>query len=164
MIRYMLEKFRTGLLITAAALLSMMISSCKVAPPVLKSLSNLKVERNGTTGLIVSSEAVIHNPNPVRLRLKDMKLDVAINDKTAASIGKKTNMLIKRNADFTVPFSVEIKSVESVFGDLKSIFGLLKGHEVSFSIKGNLKMRAYCFIRYNFPVQYKQQVKIPQLK
>lgn len=145
-------------------LLAFILSSCKVYPPVLKSLDKVKIERSGTTGFVIGTEAIINNPNRGRVRIKDLNLEVTINNKPVASIGKKTDILIKRNTDFSIPLSIEIKSIESVFSDFKSIFGMLKDMEAEVSLKGDIKLRAFCFLKYHFPVEYKQKVNLPKLK
>ncbi len=140
------------------------VSSCKIYAPVLKSLDKIKVDRSGTTGFIIGTEAVINNPNRGRIRVKGLNLDVSINNKTIATVGKKTDILIKRGTDFTIPLSIEVKSIESVFSDFKSVLGMFKDMNAEVSLKGDIKLTAFCFLKYNFPVQYKQKVKLPKMK
>src|SRR5687768_8856624 len=104
-------------------LIAFSLSSCRIYAPTLKSLDKVKVERSGPTGYIIGTEAVIHNPNRGRIVVKGLNLDIKMNNKTLVSIGKKENIVIKRNTDFSIPLIMEVKSLESVFGDLKSIIG-----------------------------------------
>ncbi|MES2620527.1 MAG: LEA type 2 family protein [Bacteroidota bacterium] len=144
--------------------LSLMFSSCKIYAPTLKSLDKVKVERSGSTGYIVSSEVVIHNPNRGRIVVKGLNLQVVMNNKSIASVGKKEDVIIKRNTDFSIPLHIEVKSLESVFSDFKSVLGMFKDREVDLALKGNVKLRAFCIIRRSFPLNYSQKVKLPLFK
>lgn len=160
----MLPSCRSLQVIAPVILLCLFFSSCKIYAPTLRSLDKVKVERSGSTGYMVASEAVIHNPNRGRIVVKGLNLEVVVNNKSVASIGKQQDIIIKRNADFSIPLHIEIKSLESVFSDLKSVFGMFKDREVELVLKGNVKLRAFCIIRRSFPVNYSQKVKLPQFK
>ena len=160
----MWQPFKHPLIAAVILLIVCSISSCKISAPTLKSLDKVKVERNGSTGYTVGTEAVIHNPNRGKIVVKGLYLDVEMGGKTLASIGKKDDIVIKRNADFSIPLLIEIKSVESIFSDFKSVFGMLKDKDVELSLKGNLKIKAFCILRRSFPINYKQKVKLPQFK
>ena len=149
--------------IALSLLLSVLLASCRIYPPTVKSLGKLSVERSGSTGFNAGTEAVIHNPNWVRIKLKDLNLVASINGKPLATIGKTKPILIRHNADFTIPLSIEVASLESVFSDFKSIMSLMS-KEVELEVKGNVKLRAFGFLNRKFPLQYKQLVRLPQLK
>jgi hypothetical protein len=144
-------------------LLTVLYSSCKIYPPSLKSLDKLNIQRSGSTGFTAGTEAVIHNPNRVRIKLRDLNLVASINGKPLATIGKTNPVLIKGRADFTIPIVIEVASLESVFSDFKSLMSLLS-KEVDLEVKGNVKLRAFGFLNRKFPLQYRQKVLLPQFK
>jgi hypothetical protein len=144
-------------------LLAVSFTSCKIYAPTLKSLDKVSIQRSGSTGFVAGTEAVIHNPNRVRISVKSMNLIASINGKPLATIGKTTPMLIKRNSDFSIPLSIEVVSLESVFGDFNSLLGLFS-KEVVLQLKGTIKLRAFLFLKRNYAVEYKQKVTLPQFK
>jgi LEA14-like dessication related protein len=149
--------------ILAFLLLTILFSSCKISAPTVKSLEKVNFQRSGSTGFKAGTEAVIHNPNTVRIKLKDMNIVASINGKPIATIGKVEPILIKRNSDFSIPLTIEVNSLESVFSDFKSLLNLFS-KEVDLEIKGNVKLRAFWFITRSFPLQYRQKVLLPQFK
>jgi hypothetical protein len=138
-------------------------SSCKLSAPTLKSLNKVAFVASGSTGFKAGTDAVIHNPNPVRVKIKEMNLVALVNGKPVGTIGKMEPILIKRKSDFTVPLTIEIASLESIFKDFKSILGLLT-KDVELEVKGNVKLRAFLFLRRNFTLQSKTKVALPEIK
>jgi hypothetical protein len=152
-----------NLRLVAYVLMTMLFSSCRIYAPTLKSLDKVNIQRNGSTGFIAATEAVIHNPNWVRIKLRDLNLVASMNGKPIATIGKTNPILIRHNADFTLPLSIEVASLESVFSNLNSLLGLFN-KDVDLEVKGDVKLRAFGFLNRRFPLNFKQKVTLPQLK
>src|SRR5436190_939058 len=77
---------------------------------VLKDVKNLVVEPGTDGNLVLAGDAVFFNPNHSRMRLKEIKVDVFVDGKKSATVDHKLHLLVKGNAEFTVPLKVQLQT------------------------------------------------------
>jgi LEA14-like dessication related protein len=138
-------------------------SSCKVLPPVYKGMQNPKLERVGLTGLKFGAEVTFYNPNGIKCRIRDIALDVALDDKQVGTVGEKCDVQVKRKSDFTIPVGVTLNPQGTIFENLSTIFEIFRDKESTLTLKGNVQVKVLG-INFPIPVQYVQRVKLSQMK
>lgn len=138
-------------------------SSCKVLPPVYKGMQNPKLERVGLTGLKFGAEVAFYNPNRMKCRIKDIALDVALDNKQVGTVGEKCDVEVKRKSDFIIPLGVTLNPQGTIFENLTTLLEIFRDKESTLSLKGNVQVKVLG-INFPIPVQYVQKVKLSQLK
>lgn len=138
-------------------------SSCKVLPPVYKGMQNPKLERVGLTGLKFGAEATFHNPNRIKCRIKDIALDITLDNKQVGTVGEKCDIEVKRKSDFVIPLGVTLNPQGTIFENLTTLLEIFRDKESTLSLKGNVQVKVFG-INFPIPVQYVQKVKLSQLK
>lgn len=149
------------LLLLATVLL--LFPSCKVLPPVYKSLDNPKLERVGTSGFRFAADVKFYNPNRIRCRVQDIAMDVLLDNKQVGTIGEKTDVVVRRKSDFVIPIGVTLKPSAALLNNLTTLFDILRDKEIALTLKGNVKVKALG-LTLPIPVQYQQKVKLSQLQ
>lgn len=138
-------------------------SSCKIQAPTFKNVQNLKLERAGLTGFKAGGEAVFNNPNFIRLKITDVALDVLIDNKLVGILGEKSDILIKRKSDFTVPFGLTLKPEGTIFDNIKNVIGMVTGKSAELAVIGKIKVKWLCFKR-EVPIRFKHNFKLSDVQ
>lgn len=139
------------------------VSSCKLSTPTFKTVNNIKLERINTTGIKLGADAVFNNPNPLKFKIKDIALDVMLDNKLVGTLGEKTDILIARKSDFTIPLGITLKPEGSLFENLKNLLGFVKDKETDMALIGKIQVKWFLF-KKTIPIQYKQKIKLSQVK
>lgn len=111
------------------------------APEYLRT-KNWAVEKISGTTLIITADVVFYNPNKVKAKLRDLDLDVFLND---SFVGKvlQTNMVKipgKRSFDIPIRFKFDLKETNL---NISNVFALLMNNKFIIDIKGFLKANVF---------------------
>lgn len=149
-------------IIHTAALVALIffLSSCKVQVPQFKGIQNIKLQKVGAAGVEFNSEAVFHNPNPVWLKVNNMAIEVLLDKKNVATIGKKDAINVAPKAEFRIPISGAVNTQGTLLDNFNSILQMFLDKEVNVALKGDIKFRAYCILKYHVPIKYEQKLKL----
>ncbi len=124
---------------------------------VLRSIKNEKLETAEDGNQILKADAIFYNPNNVRMKLKEINIEVFVNGKKAAHSDQKFNSLIKAKSEFTVP--LEIKLALKELGLLDTILSFLGGKKYEIQFKGHLRIKVHGFT-FKVPVDHKEDFKM----
>ncbi len=116
---------------------------------------NFVTDENGQQ--ILKADAIFYNPNNVRMKLKEINVEVFVNGKKSAYADQKFNSLIKPKSEFTVPLEVKLNLKE--LGLLDTILSFLGGKKYEIHFKGYLKIKLHGFT-FKVPVDQKEQLSI----
>lgn len=144
-------------------LIASSLSSCRIQAPVFKGVEDVKLERVGTAGIKIGSQAVFYNPNRVRCKIKDIAFDVILDKKRIATIGEKSDIMVKGRSDFRIPMGAVINPSGTIFENVMAIIDIFRDKESTLSMSGNIKLKAY-FITIPIPFKFEQKIKLSQLK
>ena len=111
---------------------------------------------NGKSPLL-KADAVLYNPNKGSLRLKEINLDILVNDKPAARIEQKLDAQIKAQSEFTVPLEVQLAVKET--GLLDTVLSLFGGKKQIIRFTGKIKVKVGMF-PVNIPVDHRDEIKL----
>ncbi len=140
-----------------AFILIVCVSSCKIRQPQFRGVDNYRVERNGLT-FKLGTDVVFFNPNRVRFKLQNLAANVTLNNKTVATIGEQVDINVKGKQEFRIPVSISFKADDNVMDNLGMLLDVVKKREIILGLSGNIKFRAYCFIRKDHPFHYSKSM------
>lgn len=136
--------------------LGLMTGCAPKEPVVLREvhIKTVEMEPNGKNA-VLKADAVLYNPNKGSMRLKEIDLDIFIDDKKAARIDQKLTAQIKPVSEFMVPLEVQLNL--SDMGLLDTIFSLFgKKHSIRFTGKLRVKVKGF---PVNIPIDHKDEIK-----
>lgn len=139
------------------------LSSCKIYPPEYKRVENFKIERIDKGGLKVFGNVIMYNPNRMRVRLRDMHMDVNLNGKKVATAEQLIEVSVKGKSEFSVPLDVAIKPDMSLLEGLTSILNIITTREVDVTLDGDVLARAYG-ANFAVPIHQNEKVNISTLR
>lgn len=106
---------------------------------------------------LLKANAILYNPNNVRMKLRHINIEVFVNDKPSALIDQKLDMRIPAKAEFTIPLEVRLNTKEKGF--LNTLFKVISGKKTKVRYKGSIRI-TYKGIPVRVPVDYEDEVKL----
>lgn len=130
--------------------------SCTPDEPLqLRQIKNIKVEL--TREPLLRAEAVIYNPNKMRVKLRKADIEVSIDGQRAATIQQDFNLFIPARSDFTLPLEVKVSLRE--MGFLDTVLSVLGDKKFEVQYTGMLWL-SYKGVRLKLPVSHREEVRI----
>jgi LEA14-like dessication related protein len=117
-------------------------------------IKSVAPEADGNT--LLTADAIFFNPNPGRMRLKGIAIDVLLDGKKAANVDQKLSTLITGNSEFTVPLEIHLNLKE--VGLVDTLLSLFGGKKYGIQYVGKIKasVRGYPL---NIPVDFHDELK-----
>lgn len=154
MITY-LKKFVS--LSTLALVLMAVVFSCLPKDDVIfKGVKNISIEPAGGEP-VLKAEALFYNPNNEKMKLKEIHVDVLINNKPAAQVRQKLKVLIPAKSDFSVPVAAQLSLKE--LGFLDTIVNLLGGKKYNVKYAGFVRVAVHG-ITIKVPFTYQEELRL----
>ena len=125
-------------------------------PVVLREVQIIQVTPGKNGNPILKANAIFHNPNSGSMKLKQINLEIMLDNKRVAVIDQQMDSMIKGKSDFTLPLEVQLQLKD--VGLLDTILSLFGGKKYEVQFVGNLKVRVSGF-PVKIPVNYKDQIK-----
>jgi LEA14-like dessication related protein len=136
--------------------LTMLIGSCKPKEDVvLRNIRDIVVDAD--TEPLLRAQAVLYNPNNIRMKLRKINIDVYVDGKKSARIDQENKQTIPAQAEFTVPLEVKLNLKE--LGLLDTLFGMIGGKKMKVQYKGSISI-TYKGIPIKVPIDYSNEVRI----
>lgn len=132
------------------------LASCKPKEDVqLRQIRDIIVD--ATSDPMLRANAILFNPNNLRMTVKKIDMEVFVDGKKAATIDQQMKIKVPANAEFTVPLEVKLNMKE--IGLLDAVFAVIGGKRMQIHYKGSIRLQ-YKGIPINVPVNYKEEVRI----
>ncbi len=140
--------------ITCTVLCSLL--ACRPDEPLqLRQIKNVSVELSQDP--LLRAEAVIHNPNKIRVKLRKADIEVKVDGKQAATIQQDFNLVIPGQSDFTLPLEVKLNLREMGFID--TVLSVLGGRKFEVQYTGILWL-SYKGVRIKLPVSHREEMRV----
>ncbi len=138
-------------------LLLLVLSCVPKEQVVLKDIKNIEMKTGLSGQPLLTGDAVFHNPNKLRMLLREINIEVFVDGKKAAHSDQQMEAQIPAKDDFIIPLEVKLNLQE--IGLLDTLFGFLTGksHEVKFL--GFVRVKVHGVI-VKIPVDYKSDIKL----
>lgn len=153
--------FRSFLLTCISVAIWLFVCGCSavVKEPEFKTLNNIRVSASSPSEMVIQAEAVFFNPNNYDILVREVNVDVAVDNKDLGNVTQEIETTAEAKKDFSVPivlkFSPDLLYDNVVQGLLSMI--TKKDYEVSYA--GYVRGKAMG-VPFKVPVKATQKVKI----
>jgi LEA14-like dessication related protein len=143
-------------LVLAAMTVLLLCASCKPKEDVqLRKIRDIVVDASSDP--LLRANAILYNPNKIRLTVRKIDMEVFVDGKKAAVIDQHLKLKVPAQAEFTVPLEVKLNLKELGFMD--TVFALLGGKRMQIEYKGSIRL-SKAGVGFNVPVNYKDEVRV----
>lgn len=150
--RYGVQVERYGFVL----LVLLTLVSCKPKEDVqLRQIRDIIVDASSDP--MLRANALLYNPNNLRMTVKKIDMEVFVDGKKAAIIDQQMKIKVPANAEFTVPLEVKLNMKEIRL--LDAVFAVIGGKRMQIHYKGSIRLQ-YKGIPIHVPVNYKEEVRI----
>jgi len=134
------------------------LSSCVPNDPVqFRAVKNIVLD-TGTSGEPqLRGEATFYNPNHIRMKLKEINVEVWVNGKKSAQVDQKPDLAIPGDSEFSVAVVATLSLKE--IGLLDTVLSLFGGKKYEVEYRGYLRIHVHG-VTVRVPIQYKKDVQL----
>lgn len=143
--------------LAAAFLLSAAFSCVPKEEVVFKGINNIAVESDLNNQPVLTADALFYNPNSVRMKLKEIYVDVMVNGKPSAQVRQQFKLSIPAKSDFSVPVTAQLSLKE--LGFLDTIVNLLGGKKYQVQYAGYVRIAVHG-ITIKVPFTYQEEIRL----
>jgi LEA14-like dessication related protein len=155
MINY-LRKFASLFAVTAL-LITALFSCVPKEEVVFKGIENIAVEPDQQNEPVLKADALFYNPNTVRMKLKEIYVDVMVNGKPSARVRQQLKLSIPAKSDFSVPVTAQLSLKE--LGLLDTIVNLLGGKKYAIQYTGYVRIAVHG-VTVKVPFTYQEELRL----
>src|SRR5882724_2327187 len=85
-------------------LIGFVLNSCAPKEPVVfKGVKNISVDLTDSGKPILKGDAFFYNPNNLKLKLKEINIEVMVDGKKSAEVKHELDVVVPAKSDFSVP-------------------------------------------------------------
>lgn len=106
---------------------------------------------------LLKANAVLYNPNNIRMTLRKIDMEVFVDGKKAALINQILKTKVPARAEFTVPLKVKLNLKE--LGLFDTILAVLGGEKIKIRYKGSIRF-TYKGMPVTIPVDYQDEIRV----
>jgi LEA14-like dessication related protein len=121
----------------------------------LRKINDIVVD--ASTEPVLRANAILYNPNNLRMTVKKIDLEVFVDGKKAAIINQKLKIRVPANNEFTIPLEVKLNLKE--MGLMDTMFAIIGGKRMQIHYKGHIRLQK-SGVPFNVPVNYKEEIRI----
>ena len=139
-------------------LLVMLFSTCVPDEQVvLRNIKDVVVDAGEGGNARLTAVAIFYNPNRVRMKLKEINVEVLVEGKKSAHAEQKFNVDIPNQAEFSVPLEVQLSLKD--MGLLDTLLSLFGGKKYEIHYVGYIRVKVHG-ITLKVPIDYKDEIKL----
>jgi len=154
----MMMSFNRTISFFVLGLLLMGVFSCTPKEKIVfKGVKNIKVEMDANQEPLLTAEAYFYNPNKIKMKLKEVDVDVLVNGKLSAKVAQKLKLVIPAQADFSAPINARLSLKE--LGLLDTIINLIGGKKYEIQYVGFIRVAVHG-VTIKVPVKYTEELRI----
>lgn len=105
----------------------------------------------------LTAEARFFNPNSVKIKLKEVNVEIQLEGKAIGHIDQEFDLKIAPNSEFSVPLDATFKIQD--IGMINGLMSILGGKKAKVKYKGYIKASVHGFTS-TVPVEYDDEVKL----
>jgi len=124
---------------------------------VFKGVKNIAVDLSNSGKPILKADVDFYNPNKVKVKLKEVKVEVFVDGVKSATVDHDLDVAIAGQSDFSVPIVAELALKQTNL--LDAVVGLLGGKKYEVVFKGYIRIKVHGF-PVKIPVAQKQELKL----
>jgi LEA14-like dessication related protein len=141
----------------AAFLLIATFSCVPKEEVVFKGVKNISIETDQQNEPILQADALFYNPNKVKMKLKEIYVDVLVNGKPSAQMRQNLKLSIPAESEFSVPVAAQLSLKE--LGLLDTIVNLLGGKKYNIQYAGYVRIAVHG-VTIKVPFTYQEELRL----
>jgi len=143
---------------TVVVFILLMAFSCVPKEEVVfKGVKNISIEPGKENEPILKADALFYNPNKVKMKLKEIYVDVMVNGKPSAHVRQQLKVSIPAESDFSVPVAAQLSLKE--LGLLDTIVNLLGGKKYQLQYTGYVRIAVHG-VTIKVPFTYQEELRL----
>jgi len=123
---------------------------------IFKGIKKVEVQTDGNEP-ILTAEALFSNPNKVRMKLKEVNVDILVDGKPSAKVRQKLKLEIPAQSDFSVSLTARLSFKD--IGLVDTIINLLGGKKYQIQYIGFVRVAVHG-ITIKVPVKFTEERRI----
>lgn len=147
---------RTITFFTIGILFTLSYSCTPKEKIVFKGVKNVEVQMDNQEPLL-TAEAFFYNPNKIKMKLKEVNVDVLVNGKLSAQVRQNLKLVIPAQANFSAPINARLSLKE--LGLLDTIINLIGGKKYEIQYIGFVRVAVHGFT-IKVPVKHTEELRI----
>ena len=124
---------------------------------VLRNIKDVIVDAGIDGNAKLNAVAIFYNPNAIRMKLKEIDVEVMVDGKKSAHARQKFNFEIPAKAEFSVPLEVQLALKE--IGLLDTLLSLFGGKKYEIRYVGFVRVKVHGIV-IKVPIDYKDEIKL----
>ena len=150
---------RTALLYFVMLTAATGLFSCATTKPIeFRTIRNITVDMDNTGQPLLRGEAVLYNPNKLRMKLKEVRLQITLDGKKSASVDQKPNQVIPAVSEFPVFVEAHL-SLNEQGGLMNTMLDFFGGKRYQVLYTGFVRVRVHG-VRIKIPVEFKNELRL----
>jgi len=146
-------------LITLGLVLSLVSACNKPKQPEFVSIKSLEIQEMTDDKVTLAGEAILHNPNGFSVTVKEIDINVTVNEKAVGKVNQIGDIKVPAREDFEVPLVIDFAPRDVYNNLLSGLMAVITKGKLEVYYQGSIKMKA-AGITFNVPIDYKDQVKL----
>ena len=134
-------------------------SCSKPKQPEFVRIKSLVVKEFSDEKVTLGGEAILHNPNGIKVTVKEIDISVTVNEKAVGKVNQTGEIEVPANAEFEVPLVVDFAPNDVYDNLLSGLMTIISKGQLEVHYKGFIKMKA-AGITFKVPIDHQDEVKI----
>ncbi len=135
---------------------SMLFACASPSAPEYVRTKDWHFEKLASGNIVFTAKAVFYNPNKAKAKLREVDLDVFVNEKKVGKILQTEKIKINGKSSFDIPLRMEFNLRESGLNIVSNLISLVTNQKFLVDMKGFIKMNVF-FIPFKVPINEKQE-------
>jgi LEA14-like dessication related protein len=153
----MMRSFNRTITFFFVGILFTLIYSCTPKEKIVfKGVKNVEVQMDNQEPLL-TAEAFFYNPNKIKMKLKEVNVDVLVNGKLSAQVRQNLKLVIPAQANFSAPINARLSLKE--LGLLDTIINLIGGKKYQIQYVGFVRVAVHG-VTIKVPVKHTEELRI----
>jgi LEA14-like dessication related protein len=136
--------------------LAVLISCTPKEEIIFKGIKKVEVQTDGSEP-ILTAEALFSNPNNVRMKLKEVNVEILVDGKPSAKVQQKLKLEIPAQSDFSVSLTARLSFKD--IGLIDTIINLIGGKKYQIQYIGFVRVAVHG-ITVKVPVKFTEERRI----
>ena len=141
----------------------LLFTSCfNVKSPELEGIKKFKITKITKSSIFIEIGVKIDNPNNIKFKIKDIDMDIFINDQFIGLAKLNDKVVIENNKSDIYNFKVEAKISKILGGSIAGVLGVFLNQNIKLKTKGRLTVTAF-LIKKSYKIEHEQKFNIQDI-
>lgn len=135
------------------------LAGCKKPEaPTFKTISNVEVVLAGLDKALLKGDALFYNPNKSSVKIRDVKIDVLLDEVKVAGIDKTYDITAEGLSEFSVPLEIQVSLSDLNMNTIGAVLDLFTQRKRQLRYMGKVRVKAYG-VPFSIPVDYTETLE-----